>query len=433
MRIAAFLLLLVGASPLQAQVAPTANGEPMLVDRVVAVVGDTVLLLSDVQFDLDQMAAAGQLPQDPAQRDAVGLDILNQKVDNLVLVSAAEAAEVVVSEDQINEQVDQQIQQVEQRFGSAAAFEEVLAEEGLTLSVYRQQLASQTRDQALVQDFLRMRLGNRAPPLIDEEEIEQFFQTQRAALGERPATVGFRQVVIQPKPSPEAREAALATAQEVLDELGTGAEFGVLARRFSEDVGTAEYGGDLGWFGPGRMTPPFERAAFALRPGQTSGIVETDFGFHIIRVDRARGSERQARHILIQPEQTPEDVERAGERADSVMQAIEGGASMADLARSYNSPEYTATVTSAVADRLPQPVLRALLEAEPGELVGPVEFEDARGERRYMVARLTTRTEAGAYTLDDVRDQIRDRLEQARMVEELLAELRQQVYVRTLM
>lgn len=424
-------LLVSAAAPLQAQVGAQAGGEE-LVDRVVAIVGDTVLLFSDVQAELAQYASAGQLPQDPAEVEVFARQVMESRVRDLILVSAARAAGISPSEDQVQEQVDQQMRTVQQRFGSEAAFTAALAQSGLTRDQYRQTLAASLRDEQMVQQFLSVRLRSRARPMIDERDIQAFFSEQRATLGQRPSTVSFRQVVVSPRPSPEARQEALNRAQEVITELRTGADFAVLARRFSDDPGSREHGGDLGWFGTGRMVPEFERVAFSLRPGQTSGIVETEFGFHIIRVDRTRGAERQARHILISPEITPADVEVAQQRADSVAQAIRGGASITTLAARYNTPDETSTVNRVVIDGLPDEYAAAFRDASANDVVGPIRLNDPRGAR-FAVARVTERAAAGDYTIDDVRDQIRDRLQQQQMVELLMADLTEQVYVAILM
>ncbi|MEX0911924.1 MAG: peptidylprolyl isomerase [Gemmatimonadota bacterium] len=427
-----FVALLALAAPLNAQVEPLAsNGGLELVDRVVAVVGDTTLLQSDVQAQLNQMQASGQLPDDPIAREQVAQEVMQARVDELILIEAARDAELSVPDDAVIQQVDQQLQEVQDRFGSAVAFETALAESGLTRSRYRQTLIEQGRDQQMSQEFLRMRLANRTRPLIDEDEIEAFFEERRESLGERPATVSFEQVVIAPKPSEEARAAAIATGEEVLQELAGGADFEVLARRFSNDEGTAEHGGDLGWFRPGRMVAEFEQVAFSLRPGQTSGLVETDFGFHIIRVERARGAERQARHILIRAEVTERDIQIARERADSVVQAVQEGASLTELAARYNDTDDMRTVSRTALDGLPPGYAGSLAEAAEGELVGPIELPDPRGNR-WAVIRLTERTSAGQYTLDDVRDLIRQNLQEQKMREQLLEELRQQIYVNVL-
>jgi len=421
-------VLFLAATPLRAQIGQPGLDGSDLVDRVVAVVGDTVLLLSDVQSEMQQF----DLPQDPREIEVIAREVVDRQVSNLILVSAAREAGISVTDDQVNDVVEQSIREVERRFGSAAAFTAALAESGMTREEYRQMLMARERDQLVVQQFLGSRLRNRARPLVDEAEIQRFWDSQRELLGERPATVSFRQVVVTPRASEEARQTAIARAEEVVEELSTGADFAVLARRFSDDPGTREHGGDLGWFRADRMVPEFSRVAFGLRPGQTSNIVETEFGFHIIRLDRSRGAERQARHILISPEVSEQDLVVARERGDSVARAVRDGASIATLAQRYNTPDDQVTVTRVPFDRLPPAYGEALTRASVNETVGPVPIEDER-MTRFAVLRVTEKMEAGEYTLDEVRDQIRSRLQEEFMMEQLLVDLRQQVYVSVLM
>ena len=91
-------------------------------------------------------------------------------------------------------------------------------------------------------------------------------------------------------------------AQDILKRVRAGADFNALARQYSNDLGSSHNGGDLGWIGRGQMVKEFEDAAFALLPGQISDIVETQFGYHIIKVEERRADEVHARHILIAPQ-----------------------------------------------------------------------------------------------------------------------------------
>jgi peptidyl-prolyl cis-trans isomerase SurA len=421
------------ATPLIAQ-QPTAaaGGGPQAVDRVLAVVGDTVLLLSDVQQTIGQLEAQGQqIPTDPAQRSALLASVLQSRISDLIIVEAAKEAGVTVDETQLAEQVDEKIRTVMQPFGTEQAFETALASEGLTRPRYRALLLEQERTQALMDTYLRQTTATRTMPVVSEEQIRQAFEERKAQLGEAPIRLTLQQVIVKTEASDSARAKALATAQQVLKELQEGADFEVLARRYSDDPGTKEAGGDLGWFRAGRMVPEFEAVAYALRPGQTSGIVRTDFGYHIIRLERVRGAERKARHILIRPVTTPADAERARTRADSVATAIRGGANPAPLARAYGTPSAEAEAARVPVDQLPPAYREPLRQATTGQVVGPIQI-DAAGTPSYAVVKVNERQEAGAYTLADVRERLVQGLQQQQMMEQLVEELRGRIYVEVL-
>jgi peptidyl-prolyl cis-trans isomerase SurA len=428
----AALALLLGAAPLAAQTpAPSpAAPEGTLIDQVVAVVGDTVILLSDVRSELLRMQQAGRpMPQDPAQLEALGQQILTSRVNDLLLVEAAQAAGMTVEDDRVNQQVEQSMREVLASFrGDEQAFTAALARDGVTREQYRQQLFAQVRDQALAQQFLAERTRNRAKPLVSEEQVRAYFDAQRASLGARPAQISFQQVIVPPQPSDSAKAAARRQAEEVIAELQKGGDFAVLARRFSDDPGSKERGGDLGWFRRGRMVAKFEEVAFALRPGETSGIVETEFGFHIIRLEKTRGPERSARHILIKPEVTPADVQRARQVADSLATLVRGGASVPALSRQYNTRSEEASVTRWRMDRLPPEYALSLSGVTTGQVVGPLEIP-GQGENRFAVLKITEHLPEGEYTIDDVREQIQELLQRDKMTQDLVQELRREIHV----
>ena len=172
------------------------------------------------------------------------------------------------------------------------------------------------------------------------------------------------------------------------------------------------------------MVRPFEQMAWALRPGDVSPVVQTEFGYHIIKLEKVRGAERQARHILIRPEVTEADIARARQRADSIATAVRGGGNIAEMAARTGTLPEQRHLRDVLPERLPTEYTAGLGDAAAGTVVGPFQVVEA-GNPRFVVAKITERRPGGEYTLADVREQVRDRIVQGKQVERLLAELRQ--------
>jgi len=423
----ALALLTLAAAPLLARPAHAQPGEELW-DGVVAVVGDTVLLRSDLALYLEQLRAQGeQVPTDEAQLGQFMQALVDERVGDLLLIEAARESGLAVTDAEVQLAVDEQIREVRGRFPSEAAFTQALAEAGRTPEGYRAELARQFADQTLVQRFIRQRTSAMAPPAVSDAEVRAFFEQNRQRFGQRPASVSFQQVIVRPLPSDSARAAALRTAETVLAELNAGGDFEVLARRYGTD-GTRERGGDLGWFRQGQMVRSFDQVVFSMRPGQTSGIVETEFGFHIIRLERTRGPERQARHILIQPVITQADIDRARTRADSVAGAIRNGASAPELAARYDTPDQARFQSDVPLDRLPPVFVTAMEGAQAGTVVGPLQVDNGPNPA-FAVLRVTSRQTAGEYTVDEQRERIVEVLREQKLMQRLLEELRRDTYV----
>lgn len=402
---------------------------PDLVDRVVAVVGDSVVLQSDVLAEMERLRASGaNMPSDPDEVAELRRSQLDAIINELIILQAAERDSITVLEPEVQAQVDAQIAQLERQFGGRDALATAMAREGLTIASYRETMAAGLRRAQIRRQYMAVLQRDHTPPPVSDAEITAFFEERSAGLGMRPATIEFRQVVVAPEPSEAARQAALDEAQEVSAQLRAGEEFTLLARRHSDDPGSRDRGGDLGWFRRGRMVPAFERMAFALRPGEVSPVVESAFGFHIIRVDKVRGPERQARHILIRPELTAEDEARTESRAEEVAAKLRAGASLDSLIEAVHDDTEESRVGPALQDSLPAPYNTELTGAGPGEVVGPFEIP---GTGKYAVARIVSVRSAGAYSPDDedVRAQIRSVIQQEKLLDEVLGELRRRTYI----
>lgn len=419
------------AAPVASQIAP---GDAV-VDRVVAVVGDSVVLQSQIEEEIQRMRLQ-QAPV-PAEDDpAYGrfFDGLLESWVNRVLVLRAAAKDTLISVDAatIEGQVAAQISELTESFGSRAELMEALETEGLTLAEYRDILTTQGRQQQTQQMFIQSRMRTARPVDVSDDELRARFAEAQSQLQQRPRLLTFRQVVVVPEASEEARAEARALAEDLLGRLRDGEDFDQLARRYSDDPGSAQLGGDLGWFRRGRMVREFEDVAFSLPTGRVSEVVESDFGFHIMRIDRTRPGERQGRHILIVPEKRPEDVERARMLANNIAEEARAGASMDSLYLEHSdlaAPD-SLTIPFDQLQELPS-AYGELRSASPDQVLGPLEYE-SQNDTRFAVIRVDEIREAGEYTFEDVRAQIASQLQQEKQYDQIIQQLRQETHIEIL-
>jgi peptidyl-prolyl cis-trans isomerase SurA len=327
--------------------------------------------------------------------------------------------------------VDDQIRRIREQFSSDPDYRRELREAGFgTPEEYRRTLVEQARRQRLQQrtfEELRKRLR---PATVTEAEIDVAFEENRERLRQRPAAVTFRQVVIAPKPSETSKARARAKADSLLAEIRAGGDFEQIARRESMDPGSKELGGDIGWNRRGSgLVAEFERAIFALRPGRVSPIVETTFGYHIIRVDRVQPAEVKARHILIRPEIDSEDVARARQEADTVAAQWARGADFELLIQRHHDPsEERGILQPYPRDSLPASYKLAIAGKPAGGVTEPFQL-GADAAVKFAVLEIVTMTEGGEYSLEDVREQIRQQLIAERATRALLDSLRRETFV----
>jgi peptidyl-prolyl cis-trans isomerase SurA len=434
LRIAALLLVALGLSASAAiaqEPAPTRE----IVDRVIAVVGDSAILKTDLDEEVFRILSSSgqrQLPEDAAAREQLYREALDSRVNELLLLLAAKRDSIVVGDDEVQRQVDQQIAQQRRAFGSELAFEQALRAQGLTLAGYRSEMVRQVRIQGMIEGYLGQVRRERRPPPLTDAKVKKYFDEQKDGLGERPATIDLQLVIIAPRAGDSARTAARTQAEELLERIRGGEDFAQLAKRFSQDPGSKELGGDLGWFRENQMVKEFSNVAFSLPPGAVSGVVETSFGFHIIKVEKTKGAERQARHILIVPNLDQIDQERTRATAEEVLEKLRAGAPIDSLVTTYGDPSDSeqGKVGPFPKERLPAPFDEVLADAATGDLVGPFALPGPRGDR-WAVVKVTKVTEQGPYRWEDpvVRTQFRQQLEQQLLMDELVRELKERTFV----
>ena len=434
----AALVAATAAAPLGAQdslAAASRARTEIPIDRVIAVVGNQAILMSSVQEVIYQRRAQGMpMPSDSAAMAQLVRQVVNELVDEELLLAKAAEEKIEVTDDEINAQVDRQVRSVRERFKTELEFREALKQNGLgSPEEYRKGLQDQARRQQLQQRLLdKMKQdGKVVPGIVNEADITEAFEKNKASLPKRPALVGFRQIVIATQASEAEKLRARAKAESLLVELRKGGEFEQVAKRESMDQSNREVGGDLGWIRRGATVPEFERWAFGLAPGTLSPVVETAFGYHIIRVARVQPAVVKVRHILIMPKTDSADVARARLVADSVAAAWRAGASYDSLAAKYHDVAGGEEKVLPEFDRaqLPESYQQAFTGHNQNDIVGPFQIANPRGAAKHVVAQITTMKEGGEYTVADLRQSIRDQLGQERGIRRFLDTLRREMFV----
>lgn len=437
-----FLVSLIAAVPAlaRAQVAAPPAAKPTAVtttsaipvDRIVAVVGNGVILWSDVINSINQQRASGlELPKDSAGQAALAKEALNALVDEEILVQKAHLMKIDVTQDEVNRTVDDQVKRVRGQFQTEDAYKDELKTAGFgTPEEYRRTLYEQFYRRALQQRAFEELRKTAIGRNVSDAEIQEAFDKNKSQLQAAPATVTFRQIVVAPKPTDAAKKIARAKADSILAEIKRGGDFELIAKRESMDPGSKAQGGDLGWNRRGAMVPEFDRVMFALAPGQVSPVIETPFGYHIIRVDRVQAAEVKARHILIAPTIDSADVARSKIVADSVAEELRKGVPFDTLVAKYHDPaEEKGILQPFVRDSLPVAYQEAVAGKKAGDVSAPFQLANPRGAAKWAVVQMVSVNEAGQFNEAEVKSRIREQLVAEKATRTLLDQLRKATYV----
>ncbi len=312
--------------------ASTAQSQQDMLDRIVAVVDNDIILDSELNSQVQFLALNNRIDaKTPGLRDQVLQNMINERL----IVARAIEDSVTVTDEEVQQQLDQSIQQRIQQVGSEARLEELY---GMPLSRIKREYRDEMRKNLLAQRLQQQRFGNAS---IGRFEVEEFYRTYKDSLPPVPEEIEISRIYIEPRASTEARDLARKRAQALLDSLQGGADFSALAKRHSQDLGSAPQGGDLGLVRRGQFVKEFESAVFALNDGQISSIIETEFGFHIIQLIERRGDAVHARHILIRVQKTAGADSATVTLLDSLRRAALGAQSFADLAKMFSEDKET--------------------------------------------------------------------------------------------
>lgn len=303
-------------------------------DGVVAIVGRYPIFKSavDAQVEL-MMYQQGAHDLSIAEMSTLRKKILESEIDQKVLVVRAEQDSISVSEEEIDERIDDQIKMFERQAGSKENLEKQL---GKSVSEIKNSpdYRDRARESILIEKLRMTKLSPNA--MVSKHDVELFYKEYKDSLPEVGPQVELATIVKYVRPQLDQKEKTKALGKRLIDSLRAGADFSVFAEKYSQHS-TAKAGGDLGGPYPrGTFLPDFEAAAFVLREGEISNLVETDQGYHIIKLLERKGEEIRVAQILLKPTASRQEEDSIKNILDSLREEIIKGANFAELAQKYS-------------------------------------------------------------------------------------------------
>ena len=353
-----------------------------IVDKTVAVVGNEVIMISEIESEVQMMQYNYGMQSDRKAR----CELLESMMSSKLFLMQARVDSLVVNNDMVESELSNRIDMLKTNLGGEDAVEE---EFGKPIYKLRQEWRSDLEDQTLTQQ-MQAEISRKIPALTPYDVQKYVESTDQEDLPMVPIKYQLSHICIYPD-----REAAnLAVKERLLairERIINGEKFSTLARLYSQDPGSARKGGELGMASKSIFWPAFSDAAMALKPGIVSQIVETPDGFHIIEVLEKKGDMFNARHILLKPEYTAEDRNKAFRVLDSLKTELKNEAVTFELAaRFYSEDPATRTNGGQMADpgtgssyfeidQLKPQDYAAINGLEVGEISDPVESLDNEG------------------------------------------------------
>ena len=428
-------LLLVGTWLLA--ICGMAMAQDNIIDEVVWVVGEEAILRSEVEEERLRAQYEGTpIPGDPY------CVIPEQLAIQKLFLHQAELDSIEVSESSVSGQVDMRLNYYISQIGSKEKMEEYFNK---TTSEIREEMMTMVRNQMIIQQMQSKLTENIAPT---PAEVRRFYNSlSQDSIPMVPAQVEVQILSIEPSVPVEEVERIKANLREFTERVHNGtADFGMLARLYSDDVESAKRGGELGFVGKGQLVSEFANVAFNLTdPKRVSRVVQTEYGFHIIQLIEKKGDRINCRHILLKPRVSIDDKVRSIELLDSIRTLVVDSGLVFEAAVARYSEDKSTVMSGGLMTNmqtgaskfeyqdLPPEIAKQIYTLAEGEVSMPfVMMDRAKNKEICAIVRLKTKREAHKANLVDDFQVIREMLEQklsADCIEQWIRNKQKEIYV----
>jgi peptidyl-prolyl cis-trans isomerase SurA len=383
-------------------------GQPegsQMVDKVAAVIGNKIILQSEVQ-ERYQEYVAEKIANEKTTCKVVE-DLLYEK---LLLIEAEKDSTITVSDAQVDQEFQKRVTYYINQFGSKEAFEKYY---GKTVEQYKEELKPDVKDILLAQ---QMRSKITENTTVSPEDVRKYFNAIPAdSVPFIDAQEEVAQVVKLPVISEEEKKIAKDKIDELKERVVKGESMGLLASEYTQDPGSIKNGGEYKNVKRGEFMPEFEKVAFSLKDSELSPVFETDYGYHFIQMLHRHGDLVDLRHILIIPQVSPDDLVKAKEQLDSIYElVIKDSLSFSEAAARYSDDKTTryngGIITNPQTGQskwdmntLGQLELASTISMNPGEISAPELYTsmDAKQQQGYRIIKVISRSTPHKANLKD--------------------------------
>jgi peptidyl-prolyl cis-trans isomerase SurA len=310
------------------------NGQ-QLVDGVVAIVGQEIILASEVEQYVQNYVLQNKInvATNPELFKSLKRDVLERLIEQKILLTKADEDTIQATDREVDRYLEEQIRTLIERAGSEDKLEAAFQS---PMKKIKRDLRAETENRLKIETLRRTKFQSLQ---VSRREVEKFYQTYKDSIPNMKETVDVSHILKQVKAGGSSADNALKKIMEIKEKIDSGGDFSKLAEQYSEDPGTSSRGGDLGFINRGDLVKEFEEVAFSLEPGQVSDPVQTQFGFHIIKLIEKRGEKIHTVHILIQLKPSADDEKGVMQELQVIREKILNGEDFDSLAVLYSDDE----------------------------------------------------------------------------------------------
>ncbi len=408
-----------------------AGASPQLVDRVVAVVDEECILLSDLEREIESYRFEAQtngveIPDNPVE---VRQKMLDRLVEVKFLVAQAKVDGIEISEDELENAVAQDLQSLIDRFGTRSALEQELQRLGMTFNDLEARHRELNRNRFYTSRMINIHIRPKVEVL--DTEVRTFYDENQDQFPSKPASLRLANILIVPQLSTDAQDRLQEGMTAIQQQLDAGISFDETARQFSQGP-NAGRGGLIGSFARGDLfSTALDDAAWKLNVGEVSDWVQTEIGLHLLRLESKTDTEVELRQIMLRLEVGESDRAAALERARKVWELAAAGQDFAELARVHSDDPSTrdrgGDLGEFTFDRLNPQFIEAVQNLDEGQVSEPIEASSG-----YFILKVTEKAEGEALSFEEVEPRLRQIITERKIEAELkgfIAGLRDRFYM----